>query len=249
MEPSLIVELIHRTKGVLGTIDKLTQLSQGKFGDREFGEFFFKAVAKDIESHNVLLNAFLKYIESTALILKKGTVNKLIEEALKKNQAHLEERGARAFKNCEEGLPETVVPDEQLRFILDSLLQCAMDLMPLGGLIELITRSVVLPGASIGDKEPFKKNGKYIEIGIIFTRGKGPVERSPRGRNELSGLGEASSDLIYKLVEVVVKRSQGTMKLEADERESKNTIYLRLPIERRKVVYYQQQMNKGNESL
>ena len=238
MEQSLFVELIHRTKSVLSIIEKLTQMSRGKFGDREFGEFFYKAVTKDIENHNVLLNVFLKYIDSTTPIPKKGTVNKLIEETIKMNQAHLEQRKARVFRKLEEDLPETPVPDEQLGFILDSLLQCAMALIPPGGLIEFITRSIVLPGDSIGDKEPFKRNGKYLEIVIAFARVKRSMEQTSKETSGASPQEEALSNLVYKLVEVIVKRNQGTIKSEADERESKNTISLKLPVERRKAVYY-----------
>ena len=83
MERSLFIELIHRTKGILDTIIKLTQLSRGKFGDREFGEFFYKAITKDIEKHNLLLNTFLKYIELTTPIPKRDTINKLYRRGVK----------------------------------------------------------------------------------------------------------------------------------------------------------------------
>jgi two-component sensor histidine kinase len=59
MEQSLFVELIHRTKSILDTISKLTQLSRVKSGDREFGEFFYKAVTR--LRNIILLNTFLVY--------------------------------------------------------------------------------------------------------------------------------------------------------------------------------------------
>jgi len=238
MEQSLFVELIHRTKSLLDTISKLTQLSRVKSGDREFGEFFHKAVTKEIEKHNLLLNTFLKYIESTTPILKRDTLNKLIEKVLSRHQAQLEEKKTKVLKRYEKDLPETIVPDEQLIFILDSLLQYAMALMPADGTIEFLTKSVVVPGTSIEDKEFFKRNEIYIEIVVIFTSHKKLIEQSEKRLEVLSSQEGALSDLVYRLVDMIVKKNHGTIKFEIDERESKNTISLKFPVERRKVVYY-----------
>ncbi|OGP86821.1 MAG: hypothetical protein A2156_13035 [Deltaproteobacteria bacterium RBG_16_48_10] len=239
MERPLFIELIHRTKSILGTIDKLAQLSRGKFSDREFGDFFYKAVTKDIEKHNLLLNTFSKYIESTTPILKRDTVNRLIEEVLKKHQVRLEEKKTKIFKKFEKDLPETMAPDEQLKFILDSLLQYAMALMPADGNIEVLTQSVLVPGEALKDQESFKKNGKYIEIIIAYTGYKTPMEQSGKGLGVPSPQEDVSSDLVYRLVDMIAKKNQGTIKYEVDERESKYKISLQLPVERRKAVFYQ----------
>ena len=130
MEQSLFIELIHRTKAALHTINKLTQLSREKFGDKEFREFFYKTISNDIEKNNLLLNTFLKYIESTTPIPKKNTLIKLIEEVLKRHQVPLEQKRIKILKTFGENLPETIVPDEQLKFIFDSLLQFVIVLMP-----------------------------------------------------------------------------------------------------------------------
>ena len=238
MEQSLFVELIHRTKSLLDTISKLTQLSRVKSGDREFGEFFYKAITKEIEKHNLLLNTFLKYIESTTPILKRDTVNKLIEKVLRQHQVQLDEKRTNLLKEYEKDLPETIVPDEQLIFILDSLLQYAMALMPADGTIEFLTKSVVVPGTSIEDKEFFKRNGIYIEIVVIFTSHKKLIEQSEKRLEVSSSQEGALSDLVYRLVDMIVKKNHGTIKFEIDERESKNTISLKFPVERRRVVYY-----------
>lgn len=242
MEQSLFVELIHRTKSLLDTISKLTQLSRVKTGDREFGEFFHKAVTKEIEKHNLLLNTFLKYIESTTPILKRDTLNKLIEKALSRHQAQIEGKKIKVFKKYERDLPETIVPDEQLIFILDSLLQYAMALMPGDGMIELLTRSVVAPettpGNTIEDKEFFRRNGKYIETVVTFTGSRKPIQQSEKRLEPSLSQEGVLSDLVYRLVDMIVKKNHGTIKFEIDERESKNTISLKFPVERRRVVYY-----------
>jgi hypothetical protein len=50
---------------------------------------------------------------------------------------------------------------------------------------------------------------------------------------------EEPLDLILRFVKEVVQRNQGMMRIEADEKKAKTFIFLRLPVERRKVVYYQ----------
>jgi hypothetical protein len=238
MEQPLFIELIQRTKSVLYTINKLTQLSQEKFGDKQFREFCYTAINKEIEKHDLLLNTFLKYNESTTPISKKGTVNKVVEVVLKKHQVRSEEKKITIFKIFEEDLPETIVPDEQLKFILDSLLQYTMTLIPSGGNIELLTKSVVLPKETKEDKEFMKRNGKCVQIVVTFTGDRRPMAPSGKGLSLPSLKEEVLSDLIYKLVDMIVKKNQGMINFEVDERESRNSIFLKFPVERRKVVHY-----------
>jgi hypothetical protein len=47
-------------------------------------------------------------------------------------------------------------------------------------------------------------------------------------------------DLALRLVDEIVQRNRGMMKFEEDEKRAKATISLRFPVERRKMVYYQQ---------
>jgi hypothetical protein len=226
MEQSLFIELIHRTKGVFNTINKLTQLSREKFGDREFREFFYKTISNDIEENSLLLNTFVQYIESTTSIPKKDTIVKLFDEVLKRHQVRLEERRIKILKTFEGDLPETIVPDEQLKFIFDSLLQFVIVLMPSGGNVEFLAKSVALPGSYI-DKKFSTSNGECIAIVLTFTN-----HKTPRASEEVL------SDLVYRLVEMIVQRNHGKMNFEVAEKGSKNTITLKVPIERRKVVHY-----------
>ncbi len=239
MEQSLFIELIHRTKGVLNTIDKLTLLAREKFGDKQFGEFFYRAINKDIEEHNLILNTFLKYSELTTPIPKRDSVNKLIEVVLKRHQVRLEEKKIKIFKIFEVDLPETIVPDEELKFILDSLLQYTMVLIPSGGNIEFLTKSVVLPREADGDKEFIKRNGKCIQIAVTFTGDRKPMAPSGKGLSPPSPKEVFLSDLVYRLVDMIVEKNQGMINFEVDERESKHSIFLKFPVERRKVVHYQ----------
>ncbi len=54
---------------------------------------------------------------------------------------------------------------------------------------------------------------------------------SPSGEDD-------SIELELRLVREILKKSQGAMKLEVNETKTRTLISLRLPVERRKVVYY-----------
>ncbi len=229
MERSLFVELIHQIRSTLDSIKKFTELSRGKFGDKEFGEVFYRMITKDIEKNDLMLNAFLNYIKATTPIKKRGTVNTLIEEVLRKHQVRLEERKTKIFRNFEEDLPEAIIPDEQLRFILESVLQYTMAMMPLDGSLEFSTKSVVQKDV-IEDQVFFKKNRNFIEVLVAFTYSKEAKELKTSQK-------EVVPDLMLRLVDDIVERNQGMTKFKLDEIEGKMFISLKSPVERRRVVH------------
>jgi len=229
------VELIQRIKKTLGSIRNYTQISRDKFSDKEFGEYFYRAVTGDIEKIDVVLNGLVNYIKLNSPIQKTNTVHRLIEEELKKIQSKLEGKGVKLFKKFEKDLPETVVPDEQLRYILGSVFQYALANISPNLSMGLSTRSFVLEKEGEG-QGLIKKDGRYIEISLGFMGYRSPVEQGT-GSGRLQR--EEPLDLILRFVKEVVQRNQGTMKVEADEKKSKTFISLRFPVERRKVVYYQ----------
>jgi len=237
MEWSLFIELIHHTKSTLDSIKKYTQLSLGKFSDKEFGEFFYRLITKEIEKNDLLVKSFLNYIKVTTPIRKKGTVNTLIEEVLRKHQVRLEENKTKIFRNFEKDLPETIVPDEQLRFILDSILQYAMASVRSDGGIEFLTKSSALQKES-GEDPGFEKDRKYIEILVAFTSHKKPTERSMQELRTPTPKEEIVSDVLLRLVHATVEVNQGVTRLELDKAKAKKSILLKLPAERRKVVFY-----------
>src|SRR4030042_4075244 len=229
---------MHHTKSTLDSIKKYTQLSRGKFSDKKFGEFFYRMITKEIEKNDLLVNSFLNYIKVTTPIRKKGTVNTLIEEVLKKNQVRLEENKTKIFRNLEKDLPETIVPDEQLRFILDSILQYAMASMRSDGNIEFLTKSSALQKES-SEEAVFEKDRKYIEILVAFTSYKKPMEKPMQELRTPTPKEEFVSEALLRLVDVTVKMNQGVTSLEVDETKAQKSVFLKLPVERRKVVFYE----------
>lgn len=230
------IELIQRIKNSLGSIKNYTQISRGKFSDREFGEYYYRAVTEDIEKMEMVLNGLIDYIKLHTPIRRMNTVHNIVEEVLKKHHVKLEEKRIKLLKRFEKNLPETTVPDEQLKYVLGSLLQYAMVLTPPRWNMVLSTKSLMLEKETGEAEGLFKRDAKYIEISVFFA-----VHQ--RRTEPASGMAtlqkEEASDVLLRFVKEVVRRNHGTMKMGADEKRTKSFISLRFPVERRKVVYYQ----------
>ena len=233
---SFLIDLIYLVKNTLGSIRNYSQLSRGKFSDKDFGDYFYRAVTEDVEKIDMVLSGLINYIKLNTPIRKTDTVHHLIEEALKKQQAKLEEKGVRLFKRFEKDLPETIVPDDQLRYILTFILQYALVNLSPNLSMGLSTRTFVLE-REVGESPPFlQEDGRYIEISVVFMGYKKPTEQGVRNQGPQK---EEPLDLILRFVREVVQRNRGTMRIEVDEKKAKTFISLRFPVERRRVVYYQ----------
>jgi len=229
------IPLIQRIKNSLGSIKNYTQISREKFSDREFGEYYYRAVTGDIEKMEMVLNSLIDYMKIRTPIRKMNTVHNIIEEVLKKHQVKLEEKGSKLLKRFEKDLPETTVPDEQLRYVLSCVLQYAMVVTPPSWNIGLSTKSLLLEKETGEAEGLFKKDGKHIEISVVFA----VQQMSEPASGTATIQKEEAPDILLRFVKEVVLRNHGSMKIGADEKRTKTFISLRFPIERRKVVYYQ----------
>jgi len=241
----ILIELIHLVKSTFGSIDNLVLISRDKFSDKEFGDYFSRSITEDAKRIDLLLDGILDYIKLSAIIPKTNTVHTLIEELLKKNQVRLEEKNIRLFKKFEKELPETAAPEDQLRYILNTILHYAITIIPANGSIGFLTKSS-MPQRGVSEEQVlFKKDDNYVEILIQFT-GHGmqmeEFQKAPQiqmnQRKKLMNF-ESVLDLELRLVEDIVKRNRGMFKLEVDEKKSRTSILLRFPVERRKGVFYQ----------
>jgi hypothetical protein len=227
--------LIDQFKDTLKNLKNLTKVFHEKYGDRESATYLNRIITDDIKKIELVQNSLLNYIRINNPVTKTNTVNTLIEEEIKKYEFELEEKKIRLFKTLEKNLAETAVPDDQLRYIVSCVLQYIMALIPANGNLGIFTKDVVLRKEMGEDRE-----WRFIEILIAYTGYRKPVEqfRSPLGIPAHSK--EKILDLALKLVDEIVQRNRGMMKFEEDEKKAKATISLRFPVERRKVVYYQQ---------
>jgi hypothetical protein len=193
-------------------------------------------VTEDIEKIELVLNSLMDYMKLHMPIRKINTVHNIIEVVLKKHQVKLEEKGIKLLKRFEKDLPEAVVPDDQLRYVLNSVLQYAMVVTPPSWNIALSTKSLLLEKETGEAEGLFKRDGKQIEISVVFAV-------HPRSSKPTSGTAtiskEEAPDILLRFVKEVVLRNHGTVKIGTNEKRTKILISLRFPVERRRVVYYQ----------
>ena len=228
--------MLLSTKSSLNFVRNLTEVARPRFSDEEFGGFFYRSVSKDIEEANLLLDSFLQYLFINTPLKKKGTIHRLIAEVLKKYEVELDEKEVRLSKKYEKDLPETIVPDELLRYILDSILQYAVSTITPGGDMEFSTRSSRSQKDVSARQGVLRKDERYIKIKLLFT------SKRKLGKQFEKSLifQEAPLNLmLLRLVRKVVQKNQGIMELEKDEEQGRISISLWFPFERRGIVYYQ----------
>jgi hypothetical protein len=193
-------------------------------------------MTQDIDKADLLLSGLLNYAQVTTPIKKINTVNAIIEEVLEKNKIQLEKKGVLLFKKLEKNLPEIIVPDEQLKYILNFVLQYAILSTSPEGNIELLTTSFIFRRETGGAQAFFEKYGGYIEISVVFSGDREPVGLPAAASGRIpTPQRDETLELLLRLVKGVVLRNWGKMNFETDEKKGKTILSLRFPLERRKV--------------
>jgi len=236
---SFLVELIHTIKKTLISIKNTSSLSADRFNDAEFRKVAQKSITEDIKQIDSVLNSLLNYIHINTPIIKSNTVSTILEEVLEANEKQIEGKKIKIFKTCETDLPETFIHDEQIRFILNSILQYAIISTPLGGTIGFLIKSFDFQNGGPDKQISPERNGGYIEAAVGFMGGK---ESSDPLKNVQAGPAirkQGATKLILQLVKEILQNNHGGMTYEVDPKKPRTLITLRLPIERRKVVYYE----------
>ncbi len=234
-----LIELVHRIKNPLVSVKTFTQLLREKFGDPEFREQFYRIVTEDIEKIDAVLNGLLSYIKINTPIEKKDTVHFILEDVLKRHEMQLEDKKIRIFKRFEKGLPETIVHEEQLKYILNALIQYVIPSIPPNGYMGFLTKSLGPSAPLAADKERYQTEGTYVEILIVFMGYKKPVEQFENILGIRALQKEEAMELELRLIREIIQKNQGMMRFEVNEKKPRTLISLRFPIERRKLIYYQ----------
>jgi nitrogen-specific signal transduction histidine kinase len=157
---------------------------------------------------------------------------------LTKYETELEEKNVKTTETFEENLPETMVPDEQLKYILNSVLLYAVASALSGGSIEFSTRSLKLQRDVNRGQAFSEKVERCIEIRLVGSgvakQGGGPGKTV---EEILSPQKNRGFDLLLRLAKEVVQENRGKMRFETDEEKAKIAISLVLPVERRKAFF------------
>jgi len=238
--PIYFVELFNRIKASLSAMQAFAFLSRENFKDRDLGEHFYKIVNEDITKTISLIDCFNDYINFSTPMVKRNTVNTLVEEVIKKHERQFEEKRIKIIKKqFEKDLPETILPDEQLRYILNSVIQYALLSIPPDGSIGFLTRFFDMEALKGKEGGQLQKDGRYLEI-LVVSAG---YEKAGEETGAVSGMSnphqeEEAVELILKLAKEIIEKNKGVMRYKVYEDKPMTFISLILPIERRSVVHY-----------
>ncbi len=231
---SFLVDLICTVRKSLDEVVNQTETYEKKYTSNGLGECFFR-LRSDIRKIDFLFDNLLQYNKIVTPVRKTNTVHNLIDNVLKKYDTLFEERETLIFRRFEKDLPEVIVPDEQLRYLLDSILQYILGLMPFGGGISFSTRSLVIQEKEDEKKPLLEQNNRWVEILVIFT----PYRSSTEEAKSILGIQENLTeqnplDLILQLAKKVVDKNKGLMKVKLAEGRKESSISLLLLAERRR---------------
>ena len=163
----------------------------------------------------------------------------ILEGILEANEKPLQKKNIKIFKKLEKDLPETSMHDEQVRFILNSILQYAILSTPPNGTIGFLIKSLDAQRETLDKKISPKNNGSYIEVDIGFIGNNKSSGQSERVSGTAHDSKEEAIQLILELVKEIIQKNRGTMTFQVDKKKPRTLITLRLPIERRKVIYFE----------
>jgi hypothetical protein len=224
------VKLANNIKTNLSMIKALAELSRGKFKDIEFENNFIKTVNAYIHDTHTGLDCFFDYLKIRSLIRKRNRVHIILEEILDGIEKELKDRKIQIVKKqFEMDLPETSIPDDHLRYILNWVVQYIISSASLNGNIGLLTRSFDSQEVKDDPKASLKKDGKYIEI-IIFLMTREKVTES--SQTELGAQGiirKNENDFILPLVEEIIRMNGGMIRVKVDHKKDWRQISLILP--------------------
>jgi hypothetical protein len=235
---NVFMELVQRVKGSLAGMKTFAFLSKDKFSDAELGEDFYQIVSEDIEKTISLLNCFQDYLNFNSPMKKMNTVNNIIEEILRNLEEQIAEKKIKIVKKqFEKNLPETILPDEQLRYVLNSIIQYMLHSTRPYGSMGFLTQQFDPSGAEGQDMSLLQKDGKYIEVQIA-SMGDKQRELLDLVPGMTADQGENGVDLILQLVKEIVQRNRGALTLKINSQQSMSFLSVILPMERRKVIHY-----------
>jgi len=237
--PSFLIEFANHIKDTLGSIKDLTELSQGRFKDQEYGDTFCKRVIGDIDKADSELACFLDYVKIKSPALKANTVHTVLDALLKDHEERLKDRKIKvAKKQYQKDLPETSVQDEQLKYILKGILHLAVLSVPPGGNIGIVTKVLDTQETAEDLKTWVQRESKYIEIIVAFNDSEKAAEQARTGQGVQSFARENGKDFVLPLIEDIVQENGGMIRSKMDHEKHVTQISLMLPVERRKVTYY-----------
>jgi len=235
LSPLFLLEALRDIKKAVGSIYKIGLLSMEKSDNIEEREHSWKAMIQGFDQIVSIVNMLSSYINVTSPIVKKNTLHCILEEILESNEEKLRARQIELKKTLGEELPETIFQDEQVRFVLNLVLQYAIHSIPSGGRIEIVTQ-FVSHEKDLPSIEPLRN--KYSEILIFSSPPDDSSNESPGASEVPKTERDGTSRFILRLVREMIQRNQGMIDFQRDQMKSRTRISLKFPVERRRMFYY-----------
>jgi hypothetical protein len=160
----------------------------------------------------------------------------ILEEILAANGKQLRQKNIEVNKTYEKDLPDTFIHPEQVRFILNSVLQYAIFSTPPNGTIDFLLKSS--DSETIAEKTSNGSNRGYVEVILGLNGDRKPFEQSENLSGTPNDQEEMATDLVLRLAKEILERNCGRM-IKTHGKRSKTFVAMGFPIERRKVVYYE----------
>jgi hypothetical protein len=236
--PVLAIPFMEWAKYIRDTLESIrgrTQLSRDNFKDTGLANNFFKLLTEDLDRADWELRCFLDYLRLRSPVSKVNTVHNILEELLAQNEKRLREKNISIVKRqYEKDLPETRVEDEQLRYILNWVIDSAIRSAHSNGKIGIYTKSFEMENnGALGQGE-----GRQIEVFVASSgmeTGAGPsVAPAEAG----SGEKQNGKSVVRVFVEEIVRENGGILKPKVDHQKQVTQISLILPVERRRLTSY-----------
>jgi len=235
---TLLADLANRIRKTMVEIRGLTESSQGRFKDPAFGQNFHRSITEHIDKSETNLNCLLDYLRIRSPVRQANRVHVILEEALEKHKKKLMDRGIRIFKKqFEKNLPDAGIHVEELRFILNWVLEYAIISTRPNQTIALLTRSLEAEEAHEVIRPPQQRGAKRVEIVIASGHYEDWNKQVQVPPTTTATQYEGERSWILSLVDEIVQKNRGSLQLSEGRLRM---ISLILPVERRNLVYYAQ---------
>jgi hypothetical protein len=237
LSSSCLIEMAQDIKRTLDAMFRSCLLGLEKANDAEVKRDSRASIMKNYKKIDLVLNIFLNYIRMSQPMIKKDTIHSILEDLLAGYQKELQDKSILVSKDYHAQLLEITVHEEQLRFILGSVLQYAILTTSVNGNLRVTTKPVVLQ-KSPEEEKIVSLRGRYSEVSIqcsFLERPSPDSRKKPEAPNPSQEEGFRSLLLVSR---ELVQRHQGSFEFKVDDRELRKCITLRFPAERRQSFYY-----------
>jgi hypothetical protein len=235
---ALVTDLANRVRKTMVEMRELAVSSQGRFKDSAFDQEFHRRITEHIDNSEADLDCFLDYLRIKSPVQQTNMIHVILEEALEKHKKKLMDKEIRTFrKQFAKDLPNAGVHIEELRFILNGVLEHAIISTAPKQSIVFLTRSFEAQEGHEAIRFPQQRGTRCVEIVIASGNYEDLSKQAEVPQETKTDRSKGERSWILPLVDEIVQKNRGSLKVSEGRMRMTSLI---LPVERRKVVYYEQ---------